>query len=59
MDRVHARSTVDQGGGDEGNKGGGKRWRGGNGSVAPEARSWAAQGGREAMAVRPSSGGRR
>jgi hypothetical protein len=29
----------------------------GNGSVAPEAWSWAALGGREAMAARASSGG--
>jgi hypothetical protein len=33
--------------------------RGGNGSAAPEARSWAARGGREAVAARASSGGRR
>jgi hypothetical protein len=38
---------------------GGNCWRGGNGSVAPEARSWAAWGGREAMAVQPSSGSQR
>jgi hypothetical protein len=31
--------------------------RGGNGSVAPEARSWAALGGREAEAAQASSGG--
>jgi hypothetical protein len=35
----------------------GKRRRGGNGSVAPEARSWAALGGRESVAARVSSGG--
>jgi hypothetical protein len=31
--------------------------RGGNGSVAPETRSWAVLGGREAVAARASSGG--
>jgi hypothetical protein len=35
----------------------GKSRRGGNGSVAPEAQSWAALGGWESVAVRASSGG--
>jgi hypothetical protein len=35
----------------------GKCRRGGNGSVAPEARSWAALGGRESMAARAAGGG--
>ncbi len=35
----------------------GEMKRGGNGSVAPEARSWAVLRGRESVAARASSGG--